>query len=217
MTDQHYTHMIVVADRSGSMSAAADDEHTLAEASTAGIRQLVKEQRAQPGKLTVSLVDFDTVCEVHEDFGDGSKSEQWTCIPRGGTALLDAAGTSIATAGERLAAMAEDKRPGTVIVIISTDGFENSSKEYTKAQVAQMIKTQTEDYGWKFTFIGANIDAFDERSAGGLGVNTASILNTSGTNAHVAYAAASAAVTRSRGPGGQSVISYTDDERTRSA
>ena len=44
-------------------------------------------------------------------------------------ALYDAIGQGIAEFGEELAAMDEDERPGHVIVVVQTDGDENSSRD----------------------------------------------------------------------------------------
>ena len=87
------------------------------------------------------------------------------------TALLDAVGRAINETGERLAKMNEQDRPGLVIFVIMTDGLENSSREFTKSQVKEMIEEQQSKYNWHFTFLGADQDAFAE--AGGLGIAAA--------------------------------------------
>jgi hypothetical protein len=210
MTDGSYTHICFIADRSGSMGMEADPPHTKAQRSTEGIHAFVKQQKELPGKVTFTLMDFDTLHRAVEEFGDGSGSLAWTCEPRNGTALLDAVGQAITQTGTALAAMPEGERPGMVYVVIATDGEENSSVEYKLDQVKAMVTEQQDRYGWQFSFIGADIDAFS--AAGGMGMNVSSTLGTSSASIGVAYAAASNAVYRSRGAGGQS-ISYTDDER----
>src|SRR5262249_32111821 len=61
----------------------------------------------------------------------------------------------------------EAKRPSLVAFVVITDGQENSSREYTKAKIKEMIDHQTSVYKWKFTFLGANQDAFAEAGAMG--------------------------------------------------
>jgi hypothetical protein len=73
--------------------------------------------------------------------------------------LLDAIGRTIDELGARLAAMAEEERPGQVIVAILTDGLENASESYSWKEIARSIRHQTERYQWKFLFLGANQDA----------------------------------------------------------
>ncbi len=80
--------------------------------------------------------------------------------PGGGTALLDAVGTTIRDAGIRFAKMPFVNQPKKVIMAIITDGEENSSHEYTYARVSEMIGHQRAKYGWEFIFQGANIDSF---------------------------------------------------------
>ena len=58
-----------------------------------------------------------------------------------------------------------------MIFVIMTDGLENSSREFTKSQVKEMIQEQQSKYNWHFTFLGADQDAFAE--AGGLGIAAA--------------------------------------------
>src|SRR5690606_31663874 len=53
----------------------------------------------------------------------------------------------------------EDQRAGKVLFVVTTDGLENASCEYTYKKIQSMINMQKEAYGWEFIFIGANIDA----------------------------------------------------------
>ena len=92
-------------------------------------------------------------------------------MPRGSTALLDAVGRAINETGDRLAKTPEQDRPGLVVFVIVTDGQENSSKEFSKARIKEMIDEQQKKYNWQFTFLGANQDAFAE--AGGIGIRSA--------------------------------------------
>lgn len=209
MTDAGYAHIAIVADRSGSMSEAADPPHTKAQRTTQGVRAFVTEQRAQPGKTTFSLLDFDTVYETVESFGDGSASLAWECRPRNGTALLDAVGKVITETGIALEAMPEDQRPGRVFVVIGTDGLENSSREYKLDQVKAMVTEQREKYGWDFVFIGTELDAFDAGAS--MGYAYASTMPAAGPGTMDAYLVSSAAVASARA-GGQSV-SYTPTQR----
>lgn len=58
------------------------------------------------------------------------------------TALLDAIGKTIVDTGKWLAAKAENDRPEKVIFVILTDGHENSSKEFTRQRIFEMIRHQ---------------------------------------------------------------------------
>ena len=82
-------------------------------------------------------------------------------IPRGTTALLDSIGRLVTTAGERLAALPEEARPGTVIVGIMTDGHENASHEWGFGAIRALIEQQTKVYSWEFLYMGADQDAIE--------------------------------------------------------
>jgi hypothetical protein len=209
LTDPHYTHICVIADRSGSMAEMADPPRTKAQRTTEGVHKLVEDQRALPGKTTFSLSDFDTSVQVVERFGDGTASLAWRCSPRSSTALLDAVGTVIKETGYQLENMPEHERPGKVYVVVGTDGLENASHEYTLAQVKDMITEQREKYGWQVVFIGADIDAFAE--AGSMGVSRGSTMTSSAAGFGTAYLASSSAMTRSRND--DVVLDYSAEER----
>mgnify|MGYP001797460620 CR=1 FL=1 len=54
---------------------------------------------------------------------------------RGMTALLDAVGKTILDVGNRLSKTSEEQRPSKVIFVITTDGMENASREFTYEKV----------------------------------------------------------------------------------
>ena len=55
-----------------------------------------------------------------------------------------------------------------VIFIITTDGYENASHEYSYGSLKKLIEKKKEE-GWEFIFLGANIDA--AATAGSFGGN----------------------------------------------
>lgn len=78
--------------------------------------------------------------------------------PSGSTALLDAIGKSIFNIKEQFGNdIAEDKM--SVVMVIITDGHENSSRMYTYHDIAQLIKTLEDTDKWTFSFLGADFDA----------------------------------------------------------
>ena len=201
MTDPGYRHIVLVIDRSGSMEPVKHDTE-------GGVKTFIEEQRAVPGRTTVSLYQFDTEHDEVASFADVQHDIGWHLVPRGGTALLDAVGFAVTKTGERLAAMDEDARPGEVVVLIATDGEENSSREYTLPQVKDMITAQQDAYGWKFVFIGANQDAF--AAGGAMGIPATSSANYDVTATAGAFASASSMVSRGAGGGN---YSFTPEER----
>ena len=158
--------IICILDRSGSM-------HDLAEDTIGGYNSFLEKQKQTPGKVEVTTVIFDDRYEKIVDAVDLQKVPELTSAEyyaRGNTALLDAVGRTIR---ETLGKMEKDgicpaKR--RVLIMIMTDGLENASTEYSKAQVKALIEATTKEYKWNYTFTGANIDSASE--AGGIGINT---------------------------------------------
>lgn len=53
----------------------------------------------------------------------------------------------------------KNERAEKVLFVITTDGMENASREFTAEKIKKMVQYQKEKYGWEFMFLGANIDA----------------------------------------------------------
>lgn len=153
MTDPNYTALLLVIDRSGSMS------HIRAEM-TQALDQLVYDQAVDidAGLLTVDLVQFDDEVEYLAKLAD-PRHLTIEIEPRGRTALYDAVAFAIDEFGAALDALPEHARPSDVQVVIVTDGFENASRRATAADVRRRVAHQEERYDWEFTFLGANQDA----------------------------------------------------------
>ena len=166
MTNSNHTLIAALLDRSGSMAsskAATED----------GWRELINEQRQEPGQCQVTLAQFDTRYEVLYPATDIGAVPEFVVEPRGSTALLDATGRFITEVGGVLAALPEADRPGKVICLIMTDGMENSSHEWTWEALKALITQQREVYGWEFIFLGANIDAVEVGARMGVDANDA--------------------------------------------
>lgn len=165
MTQPDYTHLTLVVDRSGSMSSDRDEAQ-------AGINSLLAEQFSLDGKLTVTLSQFDSEFDTIERMRDTPFT--YELEPRGMTALLDAVGMEVVRTGEDLAALAESERPGRVLLVVVTDGHENSSHEYTLERVRELLRVQREDFAWEVQFLGADDAAWQGRE---LGVRTTRFAN----------------------------------------
>lgn len=162
---ENLTEMVFVLDRSGSMSGLAAD-------TIGGFNELIEKQKKIEGDAYVTTVLFDHEYEVlhdHVALKEVAPLTDKEYFARGSTALLDAVGRTINAVGVRLAATPEEERPGHVVFVITTDGMENASREYTAKQVREMVEHQQQKYSWQFVFLGANMDAVSE--AGKLGIS----------------------------------------------
>jgi hypothetical protein len=155
MTDQNLTHIYFLLDRSGSMTSIRSE-------TIAGFDAFIAEQRKVSGACKVTLAQFDhEYQDLYVDL-DLAVVPSLELTPRGSTALLDALGRLIVTAGERMAALPEAARPGSVVVGVMTDGYENASQEWTHEGIKALIEQQTRDYHWEFLYLGADQDAIEE-------------------------------------------------------
>lgn len=201
------TDITMVIDRSGSMASIRADAE-------GGINTFIDSQKSEPSEALLTLVQFDTEYEfIHQGLLI-KNVPPFKLVPRGSTALLDAVGRSINETGTRLSAMDEAKRPGLVVFVIVTDGAENSSKEFTRDKIRQMIEHQQSVYKWQFTFLAANQDAFAE--AASMGIARSGTANFAAENVTRAYAATAKKMSRMRKAmsDGETVDNnFTDDER----
>ncbi len=184
------TDITLVVDRSGSMEQVREDAE-------GGVNSFIAQQQANElGEALLTLVQFNTEYEFLHKGIPISQAPKYNLVPRGRTALLDAIGRAINETGERLSKMDEQDRPGLVVFVVMTDGLENSSNEFSKANIKEMIERQQEQYNWHFTFLGANQDAFAE--AGRMGINAAGVANYAMDKMGDAYMATGTKVSRMR-------------------
>ena len=140
---------VFLLDRSGSMESCRND-------TIDGFNTFIDSQKQFGGTMTLCLFDdqFETVYEK-VPIEDVPVLTEDTFVPRGGTALLDAMGQVL-----------KMKLSDDAMVIILTDGDENSSLTYTSAHVNDLVNLKP----WKFVYLGANQDAV--LAATNLGIKT---------------------------------------------
>ena len=162
---KNLTELVFIIDRSGSMGGFRED-------TIGGINSTIEKQKAVEGEVLVSTVLFNQESEVVHDRVDMKEIRPMTLEDYrvyGMTALLDAIGDAIHHIGNVHKYAREEDVPEHTIFVITTDGMENSSRRYSAERVKEMIKRQTEKYGWEFIFLGANIDAIE--TAGSIGID----------------------------------------------
>ncbi len=162
------TEVIFILDRSGSMSGLESD-------TIGGYNSILKQQREMEGDVNVTTVLFDDRYELlhnRESIRNVSDLTAREYYVRGCTALVDAMGITIS----RFIKEVSDEK---VMFVITTDGYENASREYTVSAVKKMIETQKEK-GWEFIFMGANIDAVATGSQFGIARNRNYVSDSSG-------------------------------------
>lgn len=149
--------ILFIMDSSGSMSSMGNEP-------LQGLNNLIKQQK-ETGDFRFTLVVFNEKSKTVINDMDGKDVPELTSehySPGGMTALLDAMGNAISIQKER--------KTENVLVVVLTDGLENSSKLYTSAQIKELTTEMTEKHKWAFMYLGANQDSFSV--AQGLGINT---------------------------------------------
>ena len=135
------TELVFILDKSGSMAGLESD-------TIGGFNAMLMKQKEEQGEANVTTVLFDDEIEViHDRFPieivKPLTKEDYAV--RGCTALLDAVGGTIKKVKNIQKHLPEDMKAEKVIFVITTDGQENASQEYTY----KMVKKLIEKYGGK--------------------------------------------------------------------
>ncbi len=153
--NKNLTEIVFILDRSGSMGGLESD-------TIEGYNSLIEKQKREEGEAVISTVLFDDRQEVLHDRVSLDKINPMTdreYYVRGSTALLDAIGGAIHHIGNIHKYARPEDVPERTLFIITTDGMENCSREYSYEKVRHMVERQKKKFGWEFIFLGANIDA----------------------------------------------------------
>ena len=142
-------HVAFVLDRSGSMSHLRD-------AVVSGVDEFVSELRRDAGDTLFSLTAFDTRFDhlhVAVPLADVPSLAESGYVPGGMTALYDAVAHTVLRTDERL--RAEGRQDEKVMVVVMTDGLENSSTDYTARTLENLIRAYDGRPNWTFVYLGA--------------------------------------------------------------
>lgn len=174
---KNLTKIVVVLDRSASM-------YDTKKQTVEGFNKLIEEQAQIEGEVNISLYQFATEIQItylNKELTDKNRYElklndnegNYLYKPTGrSTSLRDAIGTVINSVGLELCNLNESERPNNVVVVIITDGMDNSSKEFSLNTIKDIITHQQSVYNWTFLYLGANINNVKEASNMGISINT---------------------------------------------
>ncbi|NLC43935.1 MAG: VWA domain-containing protein [Clostridiales bacterium] len=188
------TELVFILDRSGSMSGLESD-------TIGGYNALLEKQKKEAGEAIITTVLFDDKYELLHDRISLKGVKAITdkdYFVRGTTALLDAIGKTINKIGNAQKHTAENEQAEHVLFVITTDGLENSSREFNLKTVRQLVERQKEKYGWEFLFLGANIDAIDTAGQFGIAKERAVNYHADSEGTELNYEILSKAVSRFR-------------------
>ena len=151
--------IIFLLDRSGSMYGSERD-------TIGGFNSFIKNQKSKKVNAKVTTILFDHGYEVLYKRKDIYEVEDLTeneYYVRGSTALLDAIGRTIVTLDKEI--------NNEVLFVITTDGYENSSREFIKDQIKNLIN----NHNWEFIYLGADINSYAE--AANIGIRRERVAN----------------------------------------
>ena len=193
--DNGITELVFILDKSGSMSGMEAD-------TIGGFNSMLAEQKKGSGEVLVTTVLFSSRMEILHDRLPIKEVEPLTeqdYRVGGSTALYDAIGKTVKHIETVRRYIRRADTPSRTLFVITTDGEENASRSYTRAEVKKTVKAQ-EEAGWEFLFLAANIDAFS--AAEGIGIKRANAASYSvAEETDLMYSVVSDAITcyRSRG------------------
>jgi hypothetical protein len=204
------THITVILDRTGSMESIRDD-------TIGGFNNFLEGQKDQPGQATLTLVQFDTQdpYEVIHSFAplrDVPPLTRESYVPRAGTPLLDALGRGMNDLEKRLSAMKKADRPSKVVMVVVTDGQENSSREFRRDRIVKMIESHRKKDGWQFMFLSADLDAIGDAMAVGFQPAAVMVFDKSARGTSRAWGSLSASIACYR-DGQAADASFKDEDR----
>jgi uncharacterized protein YegL len=151
------TYYHLVLDRSGSMDSCWLETKQVID------KQLLDLQRVQTenpnSQLIFSYCGFNQVLQFGERLMpiDQAKMDWERIFPDGMTSLNDAIGESIHYLNQKIGAALSDA-DADVIVLIMTDGHENSSKQYSATAVKTLMESCEQSGKWNFLFLGAGLE-----------------------------------------------------------
>ena len=192
--NNNLTEIVFILDRSGSMQTLTDD-------TIGGFNSFIEKQKREPGDAILTTVLFDDQYEILHDgvnLRDVKPLTREDYYARGMTAMMDAIGRTINTVDARIQKTPAQYRPGKVIFVITTDGYENASMEFNRARIKEMIQQQTAKYDWQFLFLGANMDAVKEAARFGISSDRAVRFENDAQGVAVNYHVVSETVCRMR-------------------
>jgi len=176
------TEIVFLLDKSGSMAGLESD-------TIGGYNSFLEKQKRLKGEVKITTVLFDSSLEFLHDGKDISDVKSLTekdYYVGSTTSLMDAIGFTI----QKISKRAKNSK---VIFVITTDGMENSSREFTRDKVKKLITSKKD---WEFIYLGANIDAYQEGMSIGISKKHISNYQATGKSTRAMYSCLSAAVSK---------------------
>jgi hypothetical protein len=188
---ERYIKIINIIDKSGSMIGMLD-------AAINGFNSFLEEQKTVKGKAVVTTTMFNSNYEIlyeNMDIQNCLYLNKDNYHPCNCTSLYDAICKTIVNEIDKLGNLPIEQRPEKTLCVILTDGEENSSKEYSREDVKEMINQMKEDFKWEFIFLAANEEASLTAQSMGISKGNSYSFTNNSDGLHDAYKGVSFAAT----------------------
>ena len=149
------TDIIAVLDESGSMAIMGNEP-------VESLDKFISSQKQLDPSSLFSLFLFSSDVKISCKNKPVSAYTGTEYNPGGMTALWDAVGVAITDK------LNDNDRNRNVVMIVITDGQDNSSREFDRTKVKKLIHTVENKYNWNVQMIGANIDTCNEGTSVGM-------------------------------------------------
>ena len=154
------TIIAIVLDESGSMNEGDKKQKTIS-----GFNEYFESVTSRKEKPKFELTRFNT--EKMEVGLEGLKLTAENYQPNAGTPLYDAIGKTIENVDKSFC------RHTKILLVIFTDGLENSSTKFSQSQIRSMI-SEREEKGWTIVYMGSDKGTY--LSANDIGISPLNII-----------------------------------------
>jgi uncharacterized protein YegL len=147
----------LVLDRSGSMGSCWEEAIQVIDNQLLDLKRIQKEN--PDSEIIFSFCAFNQLLHFSDELMNTETSKiDWKLIfPYGMTALYDAIGESIEFLKEKAGKSLEEKN-SDVVMLVLTDGLENSSKKHLGPEIKNMMESCEQTEKWNFLFLAADLD-----------------------------------------------------------
>lgn len=179
--EEAVTYVGIIGDHSGSMGEVIDEGKLKSELAKSNFNEqlaTLKKESEEGMETLVTVIEFDNeiIC-THDNVPVEEiepLKEYWT---RGMTSLYDSIAYGINRIKSRMEADSRDNK--AALIIVETDGYENSSSDYHgeegRQRLRDLIKELEATGRWTFTFLGAGLEKEFAASMGFMAGNVRSV------------------------------------------
>ena len=156
--EKQLVEIVFIIDKSGSMQGLEKD-------TIGGFNSFIENEKKKGITSLVTTILFDTnnsFLHQRESLEKVNPMTENDYRAFGCTALLDAMGLAINYIKEAQEKDDVDNKPTKTVFVITTDGLENSSREYSYKQIKNLVNKTQKELDYEYIFLAANIDSFGE-------------------------------------------------------